>query len=60
MGSSVIYQKEWRQYEYNAIRHQIETYRKPEGVFKTCWKLHSIENALLDMPPKQEDDLLDL
>ena len=48
LGSSVIYQKEWRQYEFNAIRNQIDTFRKSEGVYKTCWRLHTLENGRLD------------
>jgi hypothetical protein len=56
MGSSVIYQKEWRQYEFNAIRNQIESFRKAEGVYNTCWRLHTLQNALLDAAPVAADD----
>jgi hypothetical protein len=59
MGSSVIYQKEWRQYEFNAIRGQVDCFRKAEGVYRTCWRLHTIENANLDTAPVANDQMED-
>lgn len=48
LGSSVLYHKDWRHYEYNEMRAEDMPYRKSEGLYKTVKRVLSPENALRD------------
>lgn len=57
MGSSVFYHKLWRAYEYNNIRGDITILRDCEGVYSTAYRIHSEENAALDLVDDFEAEL---